>query len=61
MLAREPENRAATQLMADAHEALLAAGGDESFWEQGWLQHELERWRKRLRSRDGSKPSWLAA
>lgn len=46
MLAREPENRAAARQMADAHEALLAAGGDESFWEQGWLQHELERWRK---------------
>jgi len=31
-------------LMAGAHRYLLAHGGDESFWEHGWLQTEAARW-----------------
>jgi glyoxylase-like metal-dependent hydrolase (beta-lactamase superfamily II) len=37
------EPRLAT-LMAAAHRALLARGGDESFWENGWLRSQLARW-----------------
>jgi alkyl sulfatase BDS1-like metallo-beta-lactamase superfamily hydrolase len=39
-----PGARDAMQVMVDAHEALLAAGGDVSFWENGWLVHERDRW-----------------
>ena len=31
-------------LMAGAHRYLLENGGDESFWEEGWLRTELARW-----------------
>ena len=31
-------------LMAAAHRHLLENGGDESFWEHGWLKTQLERW-----------------
>ncbi len=31
-------------LMAAAHQWLLDHGGDESFWEHGWLQTERARW-----------------
>ena len=41
----EAENRAAAALMAAAHQALLDGGGDVSFWENGWLEHEAARWR----------------
>ena len=47
VLAAEPEHREAIRIMVEAHEALLRQG-DESFWEQGWLVHELERWRAAL-------------
>jgi alkyl sulfatase BDS1-like metallo-beta-lactamase superfamily hydrolase len=43
--AAEPTSREAAQLLVDAHEALLAAGGDANFWESGWLRHQIERWR----------------
>jgi alkyl sulfatase BDS1-like metallo-beta-lactamase superfamily hydrolase len=45
LLAHEPGHRGAARLMADAHEALLDAGGDRSFWEHGWLRHQRARWR----------------
>jgi alkyl sulfatase BDS1-like metallo-beta-lactamase superfamily hydrolase len=45
VLARAPASRAAAALMVEAHEALLAAGGDASFWESGWLRHQIQRWR----------------
>ena len=41
------EHRGATELMLAAHEALLETG-DESFWESGWLRHEIARWRAAL-------------
>jgi hypothetical protein len=31
--------------MASAHQTLLDVGGDVSFWENGWLEHEVARWR----------------
>jgi glyoxylase-like metal-dependent hydrolase (beta-lactamase superfamily II) len=37
----EPRLRA---LMAGAHRHLLERGGDENFWEHGWLRHQLARW-----------------
>lgn len=45
VVAAEPAHRDAAQLLVDAHEALLAAGGDVNFWESGWLQHQIDRWR----------------
>jgi alkyl sulfatase BDS1-like metallo-beta-lactamase superfamily hydrolase len=41
--AAEPESREATELLAEVHEALLAAGGDVNFWESGWLHHQIAR------------------
>jgi len=45
VLARDAKHRAAARVLVDAHEALLAAGGDANFWESGWLRHQLARWR----------------
>jgi len=45
VLRREPSHGAAVDVMIDAHQALLDGGGDVSFWESGWLHHELARWR----------------
>jgi len=42
----EADSRPAAQLMRDAHRALLEGGGDVSFWENGWLEHELARWQR---------------
>ena len=36
---------AAARVMADAHEALLDDGGDQSFWENGWLEDRITYWR----------------
>lgn len=41
------EHRGAIGLMLSAHEALLETG-DESFWESGWLRHQIARWRAAL-------------
>lgn len=46
VLARR-EHRGAAELMLAAHEALLETG-DESFWESGWLRHQIARWRAAL-------------
>jgi glyoxylase-like metal-dependent hydrolase (beta-lactamase superfamily II) len=43
--AAEPNSREAAQLLVEVHEALLRAGGDVNFWESGWLQHQIARWR----------------
>jgi hypothetical protein len=32
-------------VMVDAHDAFSEAGSDVSFWEDGWLRHERDRWR----------------
>ena len=41
----QPEHVGAVDVMIDAHQALLDAGGDVSFWESGWLRQQRERWR----------------
>ena len=41
------EDRSAMELLLEAHEQLLALG-DESFWESGWLRHQIARWREAL-------------
>ncbi|MGZ4795992.1 MAG: alkyl sulfatase dimerization domain-containing protein [Acidimicrobiia bacterium] len=40
----EPTAVRVRTLMAGAHRYLLDHGGDESFWEHGWLQDQLARW-----------------
>jgi alkyl sulfatase BDS1-like metallo-beta-lactamase superfamily hydrolase len=40
----EPENVRLRALMAGAHQYLIDNGGDESFWESGWLRTERARW-----------------
>jgi glyoxylase-like metal-dependent hydrolase (beta-lactamase superfamily II) len=44
VLHREPAHPGAVDVMIDAHRALLDGGGDVSFWESGWLRHQLGRW-----------------
>lgn len=41
----QPDHVGAVDVMIDAHQALLDAGGDVSFWESGWLRHQMDRWR----------------
>ena len=41
------EDRAATEQLLECHERLLETG-DESFWESGWLRHEIARLQKTL-------------
>jgi len=41
------EHRGAIELLLVAHETLLETG-DESFWESGWLRHQIARWRAAL-------------
>lgn len=42
--AKAPSHPRLRALMADAHRHLLEHGGDVSFWENGWLLHEIGRW-----------------
>ncbi len=44
VLGRHPGHAGAVGVMIDAHRALLDGGGDISFWESGWLRHQLARW-----------------
>jgi alkyl sulfatase BDS1-like metallo-beta-lactamase superfamily hydrolase len=48
VLAVDASDRAAKQVMVDAHDALLASGGDVSFWEDGWLLYQRDRWQATL-------------
>jgi alkyl sulfatase BDS1-like metallo-beta-lactamase superfamily hydrolase len=48
VLALEPSESDAAKVMVDAHDALLVGGGDVSFWENGWLLHERDRWQAAL-------------
>jgi alkyl sulfatase BDS1-like metallo-beta-lactamase superfamily hydrolase len=45
VLRHQPAHGGAVDVMIDAHQALLDGGGDVSFWESGWLRHQLEGWR----------------
>jgi glyoxylase-like metal-dependent hydrolase (beta-lactamase superfamily II) len=47
VLADRDDHRGAKALLLAAHEALLETG-DESFWESGWLRHQIARWRAAL-------------
>ena len=38
-----PEDPRAKEVLVAAHRYLLDHGGDVSFWEHGWLHHELDR------------------
>jgi alkyl sulfatase BDS1-like metallo-beta-lactamase superfamily hydrolase len=42
--AAAPDDPRLAPLMAAAHRRLLADGGDVSFWEDGWLRTQAERW-----------------
>ena len=42
--ALEPGGAGARSVLARAHTHLLEHGGDVSFWENGWLRDQLERW-----------------
>jgi alkyl sulfatase BDS1-like metallo-beta-lactamase superfamily hydrolase len=44
VLRHQPGHGGAIDVMIDAHRALLEGGGDVSFWESGWLRHQLENW-----------------
>jgi glyoxylase-like metal-dependent hydrolase (beta-lactamase superfamily II) len=46
VLSHQPAHAAAVDVMVDAHQALLDAGGDVNFWESGWLRHQQDRWRR---------------
>jgi glyoxylase-like metal-dependent hydrolase (beta-lactamase superfamily II) len=39
-----PDEPRVKALMAAAHRYLLEHGGDVSFWENGWLRHQLKHW-----------------
>ncbi len=45
VLRHRPDDSGAVEVMVDAHQALLDAGGDVSFWESGWLRHQLGHFR----------------
>ena len=49
VLHSEPDRGDAAAVMADAHQALLDAGGAGNFWAGGWLRHQRDRW-----TRDGT-------
>lgn len=39
-----PDDPRIATLMVGAHRHLLDHGGEESFWENGWLLHQIRRW-----------------
>ena len=41
-----PDDARLQAVMAGAHRYLLDHGGDESFWENGWLRTQLARWQR---------------
>lgn len=44
--AASPGEPRVAALMVAAHQHLLDHGGDASFWEHGWLRHEIGQWSK---------------
>jgi len=44
LAAARPDEPRARALLVDAHRYLLDHGGDVSFWENGWLRHQIGRW-----------------
>ena len=49
VLCHQPAHGDAVDVLIDAHQALLDGGGDVSFWESGWLRHQLEHLRSERR------------
>jgi glyoxylase-like metal-dependent hydrolase (beta-lactamase superfamily II) len=47
-LAAAPDNRAALEVQLAAHERLLQQGGEENFWEAGWLRYVIQETRRAL-------------
>ena len=46
ILRLQPDHIEAAAVLVTAHEALLSAGGDISFWESGWLRNQISKWSK---------------
>ena len=46
ILRLQPDHVEAAAVLVTAHEALLSAGGDISFWESGWLRNQISKWSK---------------
>ena len=46
ILLLQPDHVEAAAVLVTAHEALLNAGGDTSFWESGWLRNQISKWSK---------------
>ena len=46
ILRLQPDHVEAAAVLVTAHEALLNAGGDISFWESGWLRNQISKWSK---------------
>jgi alkyl sulfatase BDS1-like metallo-beta-lactamase superfamily hydrolase len=46
VLDNDPDHQGAKAAMVAAHQGLLATGGETSFWESGWLRHQVEKWSK---------------
>ncbi len=44
IMVAEPDSPRARAVLVAAHRRLLDEGGDTSFWENGWLRTQLERW-----------------
>ena len=44
VLASHPNHGPAATVAVAAHDALLSTGGDESFWESGYLRHQRDRY-----------------
>ena len=49
VLRHQPGHAGAVDVMIDAHRALLDGGGDVSFWESGWLRHQVANWESERR------------
>jgi alkyl sulfatase BDS1-like metallo-beta-lactamase superfamily hydrolase len=56
VLGHQADHPGALDVMIDAHRALLDGGGDVSFWEDGWLRHQLERHRRERAGLGGQGP-----
>jgi alkyl sulfatase BDS1-like metallo-beta-lactamase superfamily hydrolase len=50
LAAAAPDEPRVRALLVDAHRHLLDHGGDVSFWENGWLRDQIERWQGRRRT-----------
>ncbi|MGP0029055.1 MAG: alkyl sulfatase dimerization domain-containing protein [Acidimicrobiales bacterium] len=49
VLRHRPADVPALEVGIAAHQALLGSGGDVSFWESGWLRHQMAEWQRERR------------